>query len=352
MTLREILGQEPAVSLLRRALAADRLPHALLFQGPEGVGKGATARALAATLLCERGGEDACSRCVPCLKVEHRNHPDLLIVERLPKKETGEGEAEEDEDSEKAGRGGLRKFIVISQIRDLSERAAYRPREGRLRVFILDPADRIKGEAQNALLRTLEEPPGRAIFILVASRPHLLIPTIRSRCTAIRFAPMTPSDLAARLVQRGMPEEEAGARAAMAEGRPGRALELDIESLKRRRDDVLQALESLAGNPNGIVEIPSLAAQLAGADEDALVDGLEILEGILREAARAAVGLPAALHPDHCERIEALGSRLGAGRLSHLIRGVERVRGDLRFNVNRTLIAEGVLAAVAGGPLP
>ena len=170
-----ILGHEVPIGLLQRLMSEERLPHALLFHGPVGVGKSTVARALAATLFCENPrNDDACGNCDACRLVEAGNHPDRSSVRRLPKK---------DKPAE------LRRNIIIEQIRDLSHLASLAPRTAPRRLFVIDPADRINVAAQNALLKTLEEPPGKALLILIAARPHVLLATIRSRCFAVGFSP-------------------------------------------------------------------------------------------------------------------------------------------------------------------
>lgn len=349
--LGEIIGHAAPIELLQRARRSDRLPHALLFQGPESVGKGTVARALAAAMLCEAGGDEACGRCAACTKVSHGTHPDLLIVRRLSRK-IDKGAPMND--AEDGATSDLSALIRIFQIRELAKHAAFAPREGRCRVFILDPADRMNPEAQNALLKTLEEPPGQSFLILVASRPHLLLSTVRSRCFVVGFAPLPATELASALVGRGIPEDEALARAALAGGRAGRALDLDLEELRRRREQLTAALVSLAGSPEALAGLSKLAASLAGKDVDELGEGLDLLVALLRDAARAASGSPreALLHADAADQLTELGHRLGPARAGRLVEAVERLRGQLRFNVNRTLVAESLLAAVAGGPLP
>jgi DNA polymerase-3 subunit delta' len=349
--LGEIIGHEAPIELLQRARRSERLPHALLFQGPESVGKGTVARALAATMLCEAGGVEACGRCAACAKVAGGSHPDRLIVRRLSRKiEKGAPM----NDAEDRTASDLSAFIRIFQIRELAQHAGFAPREGRCRIFIVDPADRMNIESQNALLKTLEEPPAHSFLILVASRPHLLLSTVRSRCFVVGFAPLPAADLAAALVERSIPEDEALARAALAGGRAGRALDLDLEELRRRREQLTAALLSLAGSPEALADLSKRAAFLAGKDEDELGEGLDLLEALLRDAARASSGAPreALLHADAAEELTELGNRLGPVRAGRIVEAVERLRGQLRFNINRTLLAESLLAAVAGGPLP
>lgn len=333
----EIIGQQAALALLERMLDSGRVPHAMLFHGPESVGKATTARIFATALLCEQG--TACGACGSCALVARDAHPDLLTVRRLPKPA---GPADE-----------LSSFIVVEQIREVSRLAGLTPRAGTRRVFVIDPADRMHAESQNALLKTLEEPPGSAVLILVASRPHLLLPTVRSRSVGIAFAPVRTSELARRLAAGGMPAAEARARAALAGGRPGAALAVELEALRERRERLVALLESLVDERPAIAQLPAGAAALAGKDEATLLDSLEMLEGLLRDAARAGIGGEhALLHADLDARLARLGGRLGAARAAALVESVERLRGYLRFNTNRVLIAESLLAAVAGGPIP
>jgi len=351
-----VLGQERARGVLARLLASGRLPHAFLFHGPEGVGKGLVAHLFATSLICIEPGADAtaCGSCAACVKAAHGNHPDVLRVTRLPKKDKpGDAAVDdtEDGDDEGAGKAGdLRQFIVVPQIRELNHHAAYAPREGRRRVFVIDPADRMNHESQNALLKTLEEPPGQAVLVLVASRPHVLLPTVRSRCFQIGFGAMAPDALAAGLVSRGMGAAEASARAALAEGRPGRAISLDLSSLAARREQLLAALEALASSPRAASALGEYASQVVGEGEADLLEGLDLLMALARDAARAASGGAAILHADVWQRIDKLGRALGAARAAELVALIDRLRGDLRLNLNKTLVAETILAAFAGGP--
>jgi len=342
-----IAGHARPLALLRGMLDRDRLHHALIFEGPAGVGKATVARALAAALLCERA-ERPCGACDACRKVATGRHPDVFRVSLLPKA-VDEPLAPPAEDPDNA-----RKQILVKQIRHVAHLAGVGPRLGSRRVFVFDPADAMHPPAQNALLKTLEEPPGSTVLILVASRPHLLLSTVRSRSFTVRFSALTTVELADWLEARGTPAEEARARAALAEGRPGRALELDVEALLARREHVLAALEALATKRSALRSLGKMAAPLAGKTDVDLAHSLDLLEGLLRDAARHTVGESALqlTHADLAERVRRLGQALGAARAAALVRAAERLRADLRFNVNRTLIAETLLAGVAGGPLP
>jgi DNA polymerase-3 subunit delta' len=221
-------------------------------------------------------------------------------------------------------------------------------------VFRIDPADSMNDEAQNALLKTLEEPASRTVLVLVASRGNLLLPTVRSRCLGIRFGEAPRLSIEGWLRSRGVPEEEIGPRAALASGRPGRALEMDLETAQVRREGLLRDLEDLAASPDGLAHLADRTGRLAGSSDAEFLEGLEIVQGLLRDAARCASGMPAAEleHSDLADRVHALGGRLGAARAAALVTSVDRCRSYTRFHVNRSLITEAILAAVTGGPLP
>lgn len=359
MIFGDVLGQERARAVLGRLLESGNIPQALLFHGPDGVGKAMVARLLARSLVCTDplpSGE-ACGSCAACRKETHGNHPDVFVVTRLPKKEkrgeaVPDGDEEEVEEAASAKSGELRSFIVIEQIRELNRHASFAPREAERRVFIVEPADRMNAESQNALLKTLEEPGGRAVIVLVASRPHLLLPTVRSRCFQVGFGAMGTAALAQALVARGLPPAEARTRAALASGRPGLAATLDLSALEARRDLILGALDALAASPRAAAEMSAFAERLLGETEADLLEGLDLAAALLRDAARIESGGSGILHADVAPRIEKLGRRLGALRAAELVALADRLKADLRLNVNKTLLVETLLAAVGGGPIP
>jgi len=196
MPFSDIQSQDRAVSFLRAALRRGTLHHAYLLGGPEGAGKHAAAVALAQAANCEQNRAEAqpdegCGRCGPCKKIAKGVHPDVLVLrdERSMVK-AGLWEA-------KGGRTPS-KDIVVDQVRDLVDhRLALKRFEGRRRFVIVDPADAMNVQAQNALLKTLEEPPAETTIVLVAANPDALLPTIRSRCAKVAFSPVGDGGLGA-----------------------------------------------------------------------------------------------------------------------------------------------------------
>ncbi|HEY4157846.1 MAG TPA: DNA polymerase III subunit, partial [Polyangiaceae bacterium] len=224
----EILGQEPALTTLYRALDSGRVHHAYRFEGPSGVGKRMAALALAQALLCEKAGTRACGACSACRRAltlseeEPRVplHPDLVFVQRgLYKKSLGAAEAS---------------GISIEQVRRVVlGRVGFAPHEGRALVFIVEDAEELTASAANALLKTLEEPGQATHFVLLTSRPNRLLDTIRSRTLPVRFAPLPDALLAQILERRGL----SPAVAPLAQGSASLALELaSDESLKEREE--------------------------------------------------------------------------------------------------------------------
>jgi DNA polymerase-3 subunit delta' len=197
MPFSELKTQDRAVSSLRSALRRGAVHHAYLFAGPEGAGKGRAALLLAQAANCEggpdeqaSGRDDPCGACGPCRKIERGVHPDVLVL-RDERAMTKAGRWEP-----KGGRTPS-KDIVVDQVRDVVDRRlALKRFEGRRRFVIVDPADAMNPQAQNALLKTLEEPPPDTTLVLVASSPDSLLPTIRSRCLRVPFAPLPAAPMA------------------------------------------------------------------------------------------------------------------------------------------------------------
>jgi hypothetical protein len=179
----------------------------------------------------------------------------------------------------------------------------------------------------------------------------VLLPTVRSRCFEVGFGAVSAEALTAGLAARGIAHDEAKARASLAEGRPGRAISLDLAALARRRDELLESLSALAASRGAAADLSDIAAKIVGDDEIELFEGLDLLMTLLRDAARVAAGRPEILHADVAPRIAQLARAVGAARAMEIVALIDRLRGELRLNLNKTLVVETILAAVAGGPV-
>jgi DNA polymerase III subunit delta' len=184
MSFKDIINQQKAKDIISGQLRSDKVPHAYLFLGEEGTGRKKTALELAKALNCAEKGADACGKCASCVKIAHSNHPDVQLIDfefqaRL-----------ENKDVEK------QRSIKIDTIRALQKEVSLKPAEGRWKVFIIEPAEKITLDAANCLLKTLEEPPGWTLLILLAKNRENLPATVVSRTQIIPFAPLSEKEVA------------------------------------------------------------------------------------------------------------------------------------------------------------
>jgi len=256
----DVCGHDRVCAFLRAAVRAGRLPHALLFAGADGIGKRSVALALAAWSQCEVGGDDACGSCAACRQVAAGTHPDVQVV----------------------GVAAGKKEIGVERARDVKRFVQLRPLRDRFKLAIIDDAHMLTVAAQNALLKTLEEPPPRSCLILVANNPDALLPTVRSRCQRVLFAPLPRTAVAAVLTERlGLAAAVADRLAAVAEGSPGRALVL---SRVCAEDDGLATLPPLAGLQDARYLRVMQVAQALGRPEAETGVKLELLLMQARDA--------------------------------------------------------------------
>jgi DNA polymerase-3 subunit delta' len=281
----DVAAQERAVALLAAALEHDRVHHALLFTGPSGVGKETAARALAASLLCtSRGGVpvvEACGVCDACRRVERDVHPDLLVL--MPEAEAiARGRLAREDLAHAPSRD-----LKIEQVRALEAQLALAPL-GPRRVVLLVQADAMNPAAQNAFLKTLEEPPSGTHLLLLAEAEGKLVPTLRSRCVRVPFVPLPVDLVAARLMeQKGLDRGTAELCAALSGGSLGRALALDPAGLEDRAG-TLQAIEELT--PDDVRPALSLAEAIGADGRDPAETRIDAIALFYRDVAAAAEG--------------------------------------------------------------
>jgi DNA polymerase-3 subunit delta' len=244
MSLKEIFCQDKAISILQRAFAADKMSHAYIFAGPEGVGKFKTAREWAKMLLCknpivENDFADSCSSCQSCRLFEAGSHPDFNLVykELLEFTEDGKGKTTPVD-------------LPIDVIREfLIKKVSNRPALSARKVFLVSESERLNASSQNAMLKVLEEPPEYCSIILLCTRMERLLATTKSRCRTIRFAPIEQEKIIGKLKEMGIDGKKAGYFARMAQGSLGQAcqwaeLELADANLYQTKKQLLSSLSS------------------------------------------------------------------------------------------------------------
>ena len=317
--------------LLHQALARGRLPHGLLFAGPEGVGKRAVAVRLAQALLCARGGAEACGTCAPCGKVDRGTHPDLHFL-------TPQGTVIKiGEDYDEA-----------NTVRHLIRLAAYKSFEGRAKVFIIEDAHQLNLPSANALLKTLEEPPSDAYLILLTSQPQALLPTIRSRTQRVAFRALSAAAVRDALIgDDAMDPAEAEFRARYCGGSLATARNLDPAALHETIEEAVQLVELATGARAGSGEVRALfdAAKTASIKQE-LTDALLVaLKGIVRDVAVVGrTGSSAAvLNRDWSQRIEAIAGRLPAEHALDTLARIEQGEADFQHHANKRLVLDSLL---------
>ncbi len=324
-----ILGQREPKRRLRRLLETDRLPHALLFSGPEGVGKRRTAEALAAALLCSSpAAGHPCGTCESCRVFSQGIHPDFFFV--VP---------------EAVGKGA--RSIRIEAMRALGSALARPPELAPRQVALIDDAQRMNEAAANSFLKTLEEPTGDVVFLLVTGMRAALLDTIVSRCLEIPFGPLALPELSEVLRRHGVETEEAAALAALADGSAGRALALHAEGALRRREEAVSLLARLP-------QIPSLSLWAEGKKWGALSreEAGEWLRS-LRLTLRDVLALYGGAAPLYSVGLEApvaeIAARFSEARVFSMLADVkEAERRLLSSNVNIRLLVEALLLSLAG----
>lgn len=315
-----LLGHEKPKALLREAVAKNKMGHAYLFRGPDGVGKKRTALTLAAYINCKSPLDgDSCGRCTTCRKYFSGNHPDLILVEP-------DGAA-----------------IKIGQIRELKHQLTFPPLEAKVRVIVLEDIHTMRREAANSLLKTLEEPAPGNLLILTADLAGDVLPTILSRCQIISFGSLDHKDMAQVLMQENdMEESLAFTLAAVAEGSLGRAKLLWQEGLLSLRQEVVEGL--LLGQQNQaetIAQVFRLSEKGAALKENAS-ELLALIRLWYRDLVLVAAGGPEAsiANKDLALFLPAAAQLWSLRQLQQKLQRLDLAERQLLRNCSRTLVLE------------
>jgi DNA polymerase-3 subunit delta' len=359
MPFRDIVGHDVVRGLLMRAVARGNLPPSLIFAGPAGVGKATTAVALAQLVNCEdsrhtppaaasdpREAVDACGQCASCRRIERaalayrgaRDRPAVDCLQWLAPDERGS--------------------IKIDVVRDLLKRAGFRPFDGRRRLVLVDDAHDLEPEAQQALLKALEEPPSATAFVLVTPQPDALLATVRSRCPLLRFGPLAAAAVADVLVRRhGWAEGEAAAAAAMSGGSVGAALRAREAAGLAARDVAVTVLRRVASSRHASDRLDAAQALLTPQDRCKrggegkgrasvtrydVIARLEAMAVLLRDlAVLTSGGDPQRLaNTDVAPRLDTMRDAFRGVRLSRAFAAVEEARTALERNAGHKLVAD------------
>jgi DNA polymerase-3 subunit delta' len=364
MGFSEYYGNERIVAALRGMLERGRVPHAMLFAGPRGIGKYTLARMFAQAASCERLRDDFCGECATCRKIaemadpaasierglEARGaDPDSATVERVPLIV----QAHPDvwllvPDPVRLRAPVARPMLRLGQLRAVQRAANFAP-SARRRVFLLEGAETMREADSNAFLKILEEPPESSTLVLLTAQPDALLPTIRSRCLQFFFSPLATEAVEKILATHSaMPAAARGLAAQLSRGCPGAALGLDVAESKRLRRDALQVLER-AAQSRDFSEVFQLTARLTKGEALSFENLLELFYNLLHDLLDAASGVPGSFprNPDLRGEIEALAARIPDGWVAHAVGRVDVLAGRVRRNTNRQLGLDAMAAVLA-----
>jgi DNA polymerase-3 subunit delta' len=328
MAFHRLVGNEQNKRVLQGLLERRQLGGTFLFAGPAGVGKRQFALAWAKAANClaiSPGALDGCDRCAICRRIDEGTYGDVIhLVPDGPS-------------------------IRIAQTRMMNDEVHYAPREGRQRFFLIEEADRLREEAANSLLKTLEEPPPTSTIILLTARPDSLLRTIRSRARRLPFAPLAIEELAQYLsVAHPRPAAEIALLARLAGGCPGAALSIDLSIYRSERRPLVELLDLLAAGGERY-RILKAAEFMAKKEREEFERTLGLLDGLLRDLLLLAGGAGPVdvVNLDILERLQHLASHLPLSRLILWIDRFDRLRRQLRLNINRQIATEAVLLSLA-----
>jgi DNA polymerase III subunit delta' len=329
MTFADIVGQDPALAILRRALGSGRLAHAYLFDGPQGVGKGTAAVALGLALICPLKPGEGCGKCEQCQRVLARNHPDAWLFDAAGLQDAAKASGD--------------KSAVKYAARQVFPYALAAPHEAASRLLVIDHADELSPDVQNTLLKTLEEPRPAVHIVLVTAARESLLPTVLSRTQRIRFLPVGIAALGEVARRRGLDPARAETAAVLAGGSVARLLELATTEGEVGPWPEVTRLREAAGGKGASAMFDVAAALGEKESKDRLPEVLALLASFYRDALAVAVGADdLVMLRQRGPEVERVG-RTGLHGLQRALRAVQDAEEALLANVNAVTALERLL---------
>jgi len=329
MSFAKLIGNQRNKEILQRLLKSGRINSTLIFAGSDGVGKRRFALAFAKAVNCQKApvgayALDGCDECPVCRRIDAGLYGDVTVIRP-------DGQ-----------------FIKIAQTRGMAEEVYYRPREGRQRFFIIDEADRLREEAANSLLKTLEEPPPTSTVILLTARPDALLLTIRSRAQRLNFTTLSVAEMEKYLSENyPRPAPDTALLARVTEGRIGQATAFDLSVYRQERRTLIELLELLAAGDNRL-RLLKAAEYLGRKEREDFEKELALMTSLLRDLFMLAAGRSgdSIVNIDAIDRLAPLAQKIGLRRLMVWAEKFDELRARLRININRQIATEAALLAL------
>ena len=318
----EILGNEMVKDHFKKAIANHKISHAYILTGEAGMGRKSIANAFAMTLLCEKGGSEPCMSCHSCKQVMSGNHPDLIYVTH-----------------EKPG------SIGVDDVREqINDTIMIRPYSSYYKIYIVDEAEKMTVQAQNALLKTIEEPPAYAVIILITTNQEAFLPTILSRCVQMKLKPLKDFTIKNYLTQNlHIAEKDADICAAFARGNLGKAIHLALSDEFR---ELFQKVMVLVKNV-GTMDISMLLDCIREMKEQNFDIGevLDLMQLWYRDVLMFKVtkDMNLLIFKDEYKMINETGEKVDYAGLEAILAAIDTARTRLNANVNMELAMELLL---------
>ncbi|MBR5338167.1 MAG: DNA polymerase III subunit delta' [Lachnospiraceae bacterium] len=321
---KSIIGHEKTIEFLKNSIAADKVSHAYIFDGEDYSGKSLLAGAFAMSLQCEAGGSEPCGECHSCKQAQTDNHPDIIWL-----------------DHEKPGSVG------VDDIRKLNGNLLIKPYSGRYKIYIIREAEKMTDQAQNALLKTIEEPPEYAVIIMLTNNYESFLPTIRSRCVRVSLEPVS-NDVLIKFLreQQGVNDYQARICAAFAQGNVGKALKLaQSEEFNQMKDEVLRLVKNIKRMEQ--FEVLSLLHNITEY-KLSIYDFLDMImvwyrDVLLFKATSDANGL---IFKDELSDIRHQANESSYQGIEAILESLEKAKVRIRANVNFDLVVELLFLAM------
>lgn len=310
------------MEVFRRSVRSGKISHSYIFEGIPGCGRRKTALALLQAIFCQAVDDDACGVCPSCRKIASGNHGDIHFVAPLPDK----------------------RDISIDQLRDIQRELSLRPYEAPRKACIMEPAERMSVNAANSLLKTLEEPPGNAIIILLTENADMLLPTIRSRCQLIRFSPLSPENIRLLLEKNGVAPDDASLLAPLSEGSMQKAGELDNDALSARREMLISRLSAL--DIGRIGSVFDTAEELAG-NRDETLESLDLLLSFARDTVYLHAGSSDIINTSIRPALESFAARCSLEGALQILGDITETRRAVQRNANNKLAMDCLFMKMA-----